>query len=99
MATFFDSAYFQRDFETHRGSITLLAEAHLFGDHLVLDELLFYPTRGQETLPIGTKSVFEIIRHLRTLARDEGFTYLTVTFHRTGANHHGRTITFTRSLI
>lgn len=96
---FVDDADFQQDFATSQGDITLFAEVHIFEGHLVLDELLFYPTRSSATLNIGTGVVLEVLRALRNLAAEQGFTELTVAFHRTGPGRHGRTITVTRRLI
>lgn len=95
---FKDGSYFDKEFDTRLEPILVVADVHIFGDHLVLDELLFYPLEG-ERLPIGVKQAFEIFRMLRILAKEQGFSELTVGFHRTGAGRHGRTISFTRSLL
>jgi hypothetical protein len=60
VSIFVDGNDFLKDFHTPLGSITILAETHIFGDHLVLDELLFYPTESFDPLALGVKQALQI---------------------------------------
>jgi ribosomal protein L7/L12 len=87
---FVDGSYFEQNFETPPGPVTALAEVHIVGECLVLDELLFYPAESSDRLQIGTRQILEIFRFLRTVAKEQGFAELTVVFHRVGTGSHGR---------
>ena len=71
---------------------------HIFGKHLVLDELIVYPDVGEERLVMGVKQALWIVRQIRLKAKAEGFDELTVVYHRIGKPRPGRIITRTRRL-
>lgn len=93
-----DGDYYSLDFDTPLGPISVLAEIHIFGQHVVFDELLIYPRDSEGSLRIGVANVLEIVRQLRNSAAEQGFAELTAVFHRVGPGRHGRTITVTRRL-
>jgi hypothetical protein len=93
-----DGSDYESLFQTPSGLIQVLAEVHIFGPHLVLDELLFYPL-DQESLAIGVRQTLAILKALRTRAKEQGFTEMTVTYHRTGKRRPAPTVARSRRLL
>jgi len=61
---FLDGKDYEEIFPTPQGPIQVMAEAHIFGTHLVLDSLLFFP-EDQELLDIGVRQTLAILRSIR----------------------------------
>ena len=91
-------ADFEQIFETLAGRIQVLAEVHVIGSHLILDELLVYPESENGRLQVGVGEVLEVLRAIRCLAKADGYDALTVVYHRVGGHRDGRTMSFTRRL-
>ena len=95
---FVDGLPFARIFETPQGLVELFADVHIFGKHLVLDELMVYPADGRERLFLGVKLTLSIFRQVRLDAAAQDFEELTVVSHRTGKKRLGPIMIRTRRL-
>ncbi len=95
---FIDGEYFDEVIVTEQGSVRVLADIHIFGSHVVLDGLLFFPEEG-ESLKIGVGRVLSIARSLCEQAKAEGFDELTTVYSRLGKGRNERIISHTRSLV
>ena len=95
---FADGSPYVRIYATPQGPIEVFADVHIFGKHLVLDEIMVYPANTPERLSIGARITFFIFRQIRVQAATEDFDELTVVFHRTGKKRIGPIMTFTRRL-
>ena len=92
-----DGSDFEQIFPTPQGPIQVLAEVHILGLHLVLDELLIFP-ENKPRLEIGVRQSLAIVRKLRVAAKDQGFAEMTVTYHRVGKPQCGQSVARTRRL-
>jgi len=95
---FIDDTYFEETIETPQGPVRVLAETYIFGSHVVLDELLFFPLAQSDPLKIGPARVLAIRKQIQAAARAAGFTELTMSYHRIGKRRTGNTIIHTRKL-
>ena len=95
---FVDDDFFDEVIDTLEGPVRVFAMTHIFGAHLVLEEVLLYPRDTPEPLRIGVGQALSIRRRLFQLAKEQGFAELTVFYHRVGPRRTGRTITHTRRL-
>jgi hypothetical protein len=93
---FIDDAFFDETIQTPHGPVRVFAETHVFGPHLVLDEMLFFPLEQRERMKIGVNRVLAINRGIRVAAKEAGFTEITVSYHRLGRS--GNTIIHNRRL-
>ena len=95
---FAEDTYFDETIDTSEGPVRVFAETCIFGTHLILDQLMFFPLQQSEPLRIGVAKVLAIGRSIREAAKQAGFTAITLGYHRIGSRRTGNTIVHTRTL-
>jgi hypothetical protein len=88
---------YDREFEVPKGRFSVMADVHIFGDMVELQELSIYPIDA-EKLAVGTAVLRSIYRKIEVAARQAGFRRLRITGGRITGASRGRRVKLDRRL-